>query len=141
MKMNIRLQLCQCVIRKTGPATCNDRQRLSGRSGRRTYVASVIRTTLAMLMLIPALVTANEPASTPADDFYITVTANDIYLCGEGFGGIYGCIDEAVSREAKSVVISASSEASIHGVHELIKAVHAIGFDKVGFATFDASDT
>lgn len=94
-----------------------------------------------MLMLIPALVTANEPASTPADDFYITVTANDIYLCGEGFGGIYGCIDEAVSREAKSVVISASSEASIHGVHELIKAVHAIGFDKVGFATFDASDT
>ena len=91
-------------------------------------------------MLLPALVNAGEPASIPAEDFYITVTANDIYLCGEGFGGIYGCIDEAISREVKSVVISASTEASVHAVHDLIKAVHAIGFDKVGFATVEESD-
>lgn len=91
-------------------------------------------------MLVPALATAGDAASIPLEDFYITVTANDIYLCGEGFGGIYGCIDEAISREVKSVVISASTEASVHAVHDLIKAVHAIGFDKVGFATFEESD-
>jgi hypothetical protein len=28
----------------------------------------------------------------------------------------------------------------VHGVHALIKAVHAIGFDKVGFATLVESD-
>ena len=107
---------------------------------RRPYVATVIRKILAILMLVPALATAGDAASIPLEDFYITVTANDIYLCGEGFGGIYGCIDEAISREVKSVVISASTEASVHAVHDLIKAVHAIGFDKVGFATFEESD-
>jgi hypothetical protein len=140
MNMNIRLQLCHCAMREREPVTSNDVERLSSRPGHRPYVSTVIRKTLALLMLIPALASAGETASIPLDDFYITVTANDIYLCGEGFGGIYGCIDEAISREAKSVVISASTEASVHGVHALIKAVHAIGFDKVGFATLVESD-
>ena len=71
------------------------------------------RVAIAICTLIPAFAvsgTAAEPES--VNDFYITITANDLYLCGEGFGGLYGCIDAAVSREAKSVVISASTEAS-----------------------------
>ena len=141
MKMNIRLQLRQCLVGKRAPTTTSAANCRSSRPGRRPHTATVIRRALAVLMLMPALATADNAAPLPLDDFYITVTANDIYLCGEGFGGIYGCIDEAVSRQATSVVISASTEASVHAVHDLIKAVHAIGFGKVGFATFEESDT
>ena len=106
------------------------------------YVSCAIRNTIAIFMLIPALAVGGDTAeSKSVDDFYITITANDIYLCGEGFGGLYGCIDEAVSREAKSVVVSASSEATVQAVQELVNAVHAIGFDEVGVASFNESDT
>jgi hypothetical protein len=106
------------------------------------YVSCAIRNAIALLMLIPAFAIgdgANESKS--ANDFYITVTANHLYLCGEGFGGMYGCIDEAISREAKSVVISASSEATVQAVQALVNAVHAVGFDQVGVATFNEYDT
>lgn len=101
-----------------------------------------MRNITALFMLIPALAIGGdiaEPGS--AQDFYITVTADDLYLCGEGFGGLYGCLDEAISREAKSVVISASSDASVQAVQELIDEVHAVGFDRVGVATFEESDS
>lgn len=58
-----------------------------------------------------------------------------------GIWGLYGCIDEALSREVKSVVISASSDASVHAVQEIINAVHAVGFEQVGVATFQDSDS
>jgi hypothetical protein len=100
-----------------------------------------MRNFTALFMLIPALALGGDIAEPEAvSDFYITVTSNDLYLCGEGFGGLYGCIDEAISREAKSVVISASSDASVQAVQELIYAVHAVGFDQVGVATFEDSD-
>jgi hypothetical protein len=100
-----------------------------------------MRNFTALFMLIPALAIGAEVAEPGSvHDFYITVTANDLYLCGEGFGGLYGCIDEAISREAKSVVISASSDASLQAVQELIDAVHAVGFDRVGVATFEEAD-
>jgi hypothetical protein len=109
---------------------------------RRGYVSYAMRNAIALLMLIPAVaIGGGATESEPATDFYITITANDLYLCGEGFGGMHGCIDEAISREAKSVVISASSEATVQAVHELVNAVHAIGFDQVGVATFDEYDT
>jgi hypothetical protein len=99
-----------------------------------------VRNTLALLLLIPALASADDATqSESVDDFYITITANELCLCGEGFGGIYGCIDEAVSRQVKSVVVSASSEASSQAVQELVNAVHAVGFDQVGVTTFDES--
>ncbi len=94
-------------------------------------------------MLIPALLIGG-PAAAEAEsnnDFYITITANDLYLCGEGFGGMYGCIDEAISREVKSVVISASSKATVQVVQDLVTVVHAVGFDQVGVAAFDEHDT
>ena len=97
---------------------------------------------IALLMPISAQAMGGDDAeSFVADDFYITMTANGLCLCGEGFGGIYGCIDEAVSRDATSVVISASSEANVQALQELINAVHSVGFDLVGVATFDESDT
>jgi hypothetical protein len=100
-----------------------------------------MRNFTALFMLIPALAIGGDVAeSGSVRDFYITVTSNDLYLCGEGFGGLYGCIDEAISREAKSVVISASSDASAQAILELINAVHAVGFDQVGVATFSESD-
>jgi len=106
------------------------------------YVSFTIRNVLALVILYPAVAISGEAAeSKTVKDFYITVTANDLYLCGEGFGGIYGCIDEAVSREAKSVVVAASSDATVEAVQELVNAVHAIGFDQVGVATFNESDT
>ncbi|MCB1690445.1 MAG: hypothetical protein KDI33_18240 [Halioglobus sp.] len=94
----------------------------------------------AIFVFVPVLVHGGDTAETDSiGDFYITITADDLYLCGEGFGGMYGCIDEAISREATSVVISASSEATVYAVQEAIRAVHAIGFEQVGFATFDES--
>ena len=106
------------------------------------YVSCAMRNAIAMFMLIPALaIGGDDTESDLVNDFYITITANDLYLCGEGFGGIYGCIDEAVSREAKSVVISASSDATVQAVQEIINAVHSVGFDQVGVATLNESDT
>ena len=108
------------------------------KSRRRRYVCRATRNAIVLSILIPAFATGGGATETDSvSDFYITVTANDLYLCGEGFGGLYGCIDEAVSRESKSVVISASSEASVLAVQELLNAVHAVGFDQVGLATFD----
>lgn len=107
----------------------------------RRYVFRAMRTATAILMLIPVLaIGAGNTESSIDSDFYITITANDLCLCGEGFGGIYGCIDEAISREVQSVVISASSEATVQKVQELISAVHSAGFEKVGFSTFYESD-
>lgn len=101
-----------------------------------------MRIALALFILIPVLAIGDNIAEPGlVEDFSITLTANDLCLCGEGFGGVYGCIDEAVSREAKSVVIYASSDASTPVVQELINAVHAEGFDMVGFETFDEADT
>jgi len=101
-----------------------------------------MRNTIAMFMLIPALaIGGDDTESNVVHDFYITITANDLCYCGEGFGGVYGCIDEAVSREAKSVVISASNDATVQAVQELINAVHAVGFDQVGVASFNEYDT
>jgi hypothetical protein len=115
--------------------------RLLRRCGKR-YVSCVIRNAIALLMLISAFAIGDgAPESGSANDFYITITANHLYLCGEGFGGMYGCIDEAISREAKSVVISASSGATVQAVQELLTAVHAVGFDQVGVATFNEDDT
>ncbi len=94
-----------------------------------------------MLMLISALAIGDEADTIRVEDFFITITANELYLCGEGFGGIYGCIDEAISREVKSVVISTSNKATVNAVQVLLNAVHAVGFDKVGLATFYESDT
>ena len=109
---------------------------------RRRYVSCAMRNAIALLMIIPALSIGSSIAETESvEDFYITITANDLYLCGEGFGGMYGCIDEAVSREAKSVVISGSSDATVQAVQELVNAVHAVGFDRVGVATFYEDDT
>ena len=105
------------------------------------YVSSAIRNVLTMLMLISALAIGDEADTIRVEDFFITITANELYLCGEGFGGIYGCIDEAISREVKSVVISASNKATVNAVQVLLNAVHAVGFDKVGLATFYESDT
>jgi hypothetical protein len=105
-------------------------------------LSCVLGYAIALLMPIPAQAIGSDDAeSIVADDFYITMTANGLCLCGEGFGGIYGCIDEAVSRDATSVVISASSEANVQAVQELINAVHSVGFDLVGVVTFDESDT
>ena len=101
-----------------------------------------MRIVLALFVLIPVLAIGDDAGHPgPANNFFITLTANGLCLCGEGFGGIYGCIDEAVSREAKSVVILASSEASTPVVQELINAVHAEGFDMVGFETIDEAGT
>jgi biopolymer transport protein ExbD len=106
------------------------------------YLSCALRNVIAVIMLIPSLTIGGPAAaSEPVNDFYITVTADDLYLCGVGFGGLYGCIDEAISREVKSVVISASSDATVQAVQELINAVHAVGFEQVGVATFDESDT
>jgi hypothetical protein len=106
------------------------------------HVYCPIRNAIVMFVLAPALAFGGDTVdSNPVNDFYITVTNNGLYLCGEGFGGIYGCIDEAVSREAKSVVVSASSDASAQEVQDLLNAVHAIGFDQVGVVTLDESDT
>jgi hypothetical protein len=106
------------------------------------YVSLAMRNVIALLVLVPALaIGVGVTASESVNDFYITITANDLYLCGEGFGGMYGCIDEAISREAKSVVISASSGATVQAVQELLTAVHAVGFDQVGVATFNEDDT
>jgi hypothetical protein len=107
----------------------------------RRYVSCAMRSAIALLMIIPALAMGGTAEPKIVDDFYITITANDLYLCGEGFGGMYGCIDEAVSREAKSVVISASSRATVQGVQALLNAVHAVGFDQVGIATFNEDGT
>ena len=105
-------------------------------------MSCVTRSAIAVLLLVPTLASGNDASETkPVSDFYITVTANNLYLCGEGFGGMYGCIDEAVSREAESVVVSASSQANALVVQDLVTAVHAVGFDRVGFATFDEPDT
>jgi hypothetical protein len=109
---------------------------------RRRYVYCAMRNSIALFMLLSAFATgggATESESVP--DFYITITAHDLYLCGEGFGGMYGCIDEAVSREAKSVVIAASSDATVQAVHELVNAVHAVGFDQVAITTLNEYDT
>jgi len=115
--------------------------RFPRRCGKR-YVSCAMRNTIALLMIIPALAIGDgDTESESVNDFYITITANDLYLCGEGFGGMYGCIDEAVSREAKSVVISASSDATVQAVQELVNAVHAEGFDQVGVASFYEDDT
>lgn len=101
-----------------------------------------MRIAVALFLLIPVLAIGdNDTEPGPVEDFYITLTANDLCLCGEGFGGVYGCIDEAVSREAKSVVIVASSDASTPVMQALINAVHAEGFDTVGFETYDEADT
>jgi hypothetical protein len=59
----------------------------------------------------------------------ITVTASDLYLCGEGHGGIYGCIDEARSRNLEIVRVRASNAATTSAVHDLLQAVHAEGFE------------
>jgi hypothetical protein len=108
----------------------------------RRYESCAMRNVIALLMLVQALaIGGGATASESLNDFYITITANDLYLCGEGFGGMYGCIDEALSREAKSVVISASSDATVQAVQELVNAVHAAGFDQVGVATFNEDDT
>jgi hypothetical protein len=105
-------------------------------------VSCAMRNAIVLFMLIPAFaIGGGATESDSVNDFYITITANDLYLCGEGFGGIYGCIDEAVSREVKSVVISASSDATVRAVQELVNAVHAVGFDQVGLATFNEYDT
>jgi hypothetical protein len=101
-----------------------------------------MRNAIAMLLFIPAVAIGDDDAeSTTGRDFYITVTASDLCHCGEGFGGIYGCIDEAISREVKTVVISASSDATVETVQELISAVHSVGFEEVGFDTFYEPDT
>lgn len=114
-----------------------DRMRLAA-----CYVSYATRSAIAILLFVPTLAIGNEASETnPVSDFYITLTANGLYLCGEGFGGLYGCIDEAVSREAKSVVISASSQADAEAVQDVIAAVHAAGFDQVGFATIDEPGT
>ena len=108
----------------------------------RRCVSCALRNFIALLMLAPALaIGGGATASESIDDFYITITANELYLCGEGFGGMYGCIDEAVSREAKSVVIAASSHATVQAVHELLNAVHAVGFDQVAITTLNEYDT
>ncbi len=107
----------------------------------RRCIARVLRTGVLLPVLIPALVIADDAGEPAAiEDFYISITADDLCLCGEGFGGIYGCIDEAVSREARSVVVSASSAATTEVVQELINAVHARGFARVGVLTLDESD-
>lgn len=108
------------------------------------YWLCAIRIAICTVMLVPMLAVSGdnpEPEPLSVSDFYITITADDLYLCGEGFGGIYGCIDEAVSREAKSVVISASSDATVQAVQELIHAVHSVGFDQVGVASLTETDT
>ena len=106
------------------------------------YVSCATRNAILLFILIPAFAIGDAATeSNSVSDFYITVTANDLYLCGEGFGGMYGCIDEAVSRETRSVVISASSEATVQAVQELLNAVHAVGFDRVGLATLNEHDT
>lgn len=108
----------------------------------RRHASRAMRKFIALFMLIPALAIGGAVAQPgPGSDFYITVTSDDLYLCGEGFGGLYGCIDEAISREANSVVISASSDASVHAVQEIISAVHAVGFEQVGVATLQDSDS
>ena len=102
----------------------------------------VLRRIAAISLLLPGLaVGGNETESTGTKDFYITLTANDLCLCGEGFGGIYGCIDEAISRGVSSVVIAASSKATVEVVQELINAAHSAGFDAVGFVTLEESET
>ena len=108
----------------------------------RCYLSCATRNAIVLFMLISAFAIGGEATeSDPVNDFYIIVTANDLYLCGEGFGGMYGCIDEAVSRESKSVVISASSDATVQAAQVLLNAVHPAGFDRVGLATFNENDT
>ncbi len=58
----------------------------------------------------------------------ITVTAADLYLCGEGHGGLYGCIDEARSRSIETVRVRASNSATTQAVQDLLQEVHANGF-------------
>ena len=105
-------------------------------------LSPILRRIAAVFLLLPALAFGgSETESSEIKDFYITLTANDLCLCGEGFGGIYGCIDEAISREVSSVVIAASSKATVEVVQELINAAHSAGFDMVGFVTVEESET
>lgn len=105
-------------------------------------LSGVLKAIMAVLVMVPTFAAADDSAGDdPIEDFYITVTATNLYLCGDGFGGLYGCIDEAVSREVKSVVISASNEASIEAVQALVDAVHNTGFEQVGVVTFYEPDT
>ena len=121
------------------PAVCKARQCASADCKMRRWIT--VFSAIAILTTAPAFAldqNATKPESTK--DFYITVTANGLYLCGEGFGGLYGCIDEALSREVQSVVISASENCSVAEVQELINAVHAAGFSQVGVASFSEPD-
>ena len=55
------------------------------------YGSCVMRSLITIFVLLPALASGSDSADqNSANDFYITVTANELYLCGEGFGGIYG---------------------------------------------------
>jgi hypothetical protein len=89
-------------------------------------------TILLLLMSAPAF--SGDPGEVPPS-LVITVTANHLYLCGEGHGGIYGCIDEARSREIGAITIVASDEsiaadeAMASAVQELLNAVHTAGFE------------
>ncbi len=96
------------------------------------------------MVLSAVLVTgeaAQAEADPPGERQVITVTAGDLYICGEGHGGIYGCIDEARSRNLEIVRVRASSAATTASVHALLQAVHAGGFVVELDTFYDERDT
>lgn len=53
----------------------------------RRHASCAMRTFIALFMFIPALAIGGAVAQPGSvSDFYITVTSDDLYLCGEGFG-------------------------------------------------------
>ena len=85
----------------------------------------------ALVLILPVTPRADEDKAeeeAPVQRLIITVTAADLYLCGEGHGGLYGCIDEARSRNMDTVRIRASNAATTDAVQALLREVHGNGF-------------
>ena len=99
----------------------------SGPRALRQWAAAAVFTAV-----FPATVWSSESVVTveeaPVERLIITVTAADLYLCGEGHGGLYGCIDEARSRSIETVRVRASNAATTQAVQDLLQEVHANGF-------------
>ena len=88
---------------------------------------------LALLpILFPPAAVSTEAVAEATDAAHrrlvITITETGLYLCGVGHGGLYGCVDEAISRRMEAVRIHASHRASTESVQALLRAVHAEGF-------------
>ena len=96
------------------------------------YASGLWRMGVLLAVAFPATVWPSESVTAieevAVERLIITVTAADLYLCGEGHGGLYGCIDEAKSRSIETVRVRASNAATTQAVQDLLREVHANGF-------------